>query len=559
MIKVALISHSPAFAGAERMLFNMALLLKNVQIYEPIVFIPESSIKSLYNACKDQNILTVQMPDHAQYIFISEENKNEMAQRTLGSVDSLINLIRKNNIDIIISNTATSVVPALAAVNLQIPIVGWIHGILDSYLIDSIFSSKNRLFFDRMLIALCDNVICCSDWTTRYYKRYDLTSVKTMYNWSPIPTKVESMEKDSNIFICLNTFDEQKGIYTLLEASAILRKTNDNFKVHFYGDGLSQTKDDMKNFIEKNDLKDVIKIMGRIEDTSIAYNSCLCLIQPSYIESFGMTIIEAMSYGRPVIATKSGGPDDIVIDEITGFLIDKDNSQILAEKMQFMLENKNTAISFGSNGKKEYNEKFSPTHAIDKIQDILNTTIAEYKGINKSKQLYADCLRMLTQSVARQVPVNVNEFNVLTTNKSSREIISNQLILSKPIKRHKRYCIHSQCPEISEIGVIFTTYDQSNPNGLVHMNIFIESKLIRSATVKLNNIVYNQWTYFGFKELKNANKKDIMVELNFEYEKGSNIYGVYEDKNNRTIIHKIYNKLGMSEKGIDVLFVDCRK
>ncbi len=559
MIKVALISHSAAFAGAERMLFNLALLLKESKIYEPIVFIPQSTIQSMTNICRENDILTIQMPYYSQYIYASEENEIEIAKKTLESIESLITLISKNNINIIISNTATSVVPAMVAEILQVPVIGWIHGILDSYLIDSKYDSKKRLFMDRMYIALSDYVICCSEWTTRYYSRFDLSPVSTLYNWTPEPSNVDKFNEESNIFVCLNTFDKQKGIYTLLEASAILKETNSNFCVHLYGDGSMNVKDDMIKFVKENDLSDNVVIMGRTTNTSNVYNSCLCLIQPSYIESFGMTIIEAMSYERPVIAAKAGGPNDIVIDGETGFLIDKDNPALLAEKMKFILENKKVAQTLGYNGKRLYNAKYSSECASKNFEKVLTTTLEQYKGINKNKQLYADSLNILLETLTRGYEKSIKDDTQQIVNKPSRAILSEYLTLPELIKKSKRYSIHSQSSEISEIGVIFTTFSNSESVGYVYMNIYIESKLIRTSKINLKDIVSNQWTYFSFNELRFADRKILTIELSFEYGKVSNIYGIYEDIRNRSLKYKIFNKLGKSEKIVDVLFADCRK
>lgn len=561
MNKVAIISHSPAFAGAERMLFNMALILKSTQFYEPIVFIPNSSIKSLSDACEENNIHTVTMNLYSQYIFVSEHNKNYISEQTLECIDQFVDLISRYDIDIIIVNTATSVVPALAAIRLQIPVIGWIHGILDSYLIDPIYDSNRRLFFDRMFIAMCDNVICCSNWTSKFYKRYELTPVNILYNWAPFPKKTIDINEVDNVFVCLNTFDECKGIIVLLEACSILNETNSDFTVHLYGDGSPAMLSKITDYIKKHDLKSKVIIKDRTNNIEDVYNKCLCLVQPSFIESFGMTILEAMSYRRPVIAAKSGGPEEIIIDGETGFLIDRNRADVLADKMKLILENKNEAMKMGICGEKVFKEKFSPIKAREEIIQLIDTTIKKYDGISKTKQMYADSLIMLLKSEA-QLSNNVqisNESNKVEMINYSREIPSQHMIFSGAIKNKKKYTIYSQHPDINKIGIIFTTLDNSISAGTIELRLLIDGKKLRSSVIKFNTIVNNQWTYFNFQELKNSNQKKILLELIFNYETGSNKYGVYEDNRKRSLKYKILNKLGCSDKCIDVLYTDCRK
>lgn len=564
MIRVALFSHSPGLAGAERMLFNMALLLKNTNKYEPVVFIPDSNIKNFYMACEENNILAVLLPNFAQYIFVSDENKNEISNFALDCMDDIANIIYRHSIDVMIANTATSIIPPLVASKLNIPIIGWIHGILDSYLIDSFYSNERRLYFDRMFIAICDTVICCSDWTTRYYKKYNLTSVQTLYNWTPKPKEIKRMDLESNTFVCLNTFDQNKGIMTLLKAGLIIKQTYDDFKIYIYGDGNSNIINEAIEFISTNKLENNVYINKRTNNISAVYNESLCLVQPSFIESFGMTIIEAMSFGRPVISAKAGGPEDIIVDGKTGFLVDKNDPKQLAQKMIYLLDNKTIAKEMGEYGKDIYNKKFSPKSALENLEKLLANVIMNYHGVSKSKQLYIDSIMMLLKTEKQNFLVNKcnTHFNEVQCSDNTivltKEINSEYLVFSKPIKKIKKYSIMSPNYAICNIGIIFTTLDNKISNGTLTLNIYVEDILLRTSKKELSSIINNQWTYFTFNEIKSANKKQLLIELVFNYEKGSNKFGVYEDTRNRNFRYKVFNKLRMSEKGLDILFTDCR-
>ncbi len=62
------------------------------------------------------------------------------------------------------------------------------------------------------------------------------------------------------------------------------------------------------------------------------------VLSASDFETFGITLIEALSCGRPIIATRSGGPQDFVTDEV-GILVPKNNSAAMAEALRTIREN----------------------------------------------------------------------------------------------------------------------------------------------------------------------------------------------------------------------------
>jgi glycosyltransferase involved in cell wall biosynthesis len=70
-----------------------------------------------------------------------------------------------------------------------------------------------------------------------------------------------------------------------------------------------------------------------------AFKEIDILVVPSiYLEVFGLVILEAFSAGRPVIVSKSGGPEELVRHGIDGFVVERNNSQALSEAMQEFMD-----------------------------------------------------------------------------------------------------------------------------------------------------------------------------------------------------------------------------
>ena len=76
-------------------------------------------------------------------------------------------------------------------------------------------------------------------------------------------------------------------------------------------------------------------------------------------EPFGMPIIEAMACGKPVIATKSGGITELVEDQKTGFLVDRDDPKKLADTIIRLTSEPGRIKKYGKAGRSSVIQKYS--------------------------------------------------------------------------------------------------------------------------------------------------------------------------------------------------------
>ena len=107
-----------------------------------------------------------------------------------------------------------------------------------------------------------------------------------------------------------------------------------------------------------------------IEKESVFYDSDL-FVFPTYNETFGLVIVEAMAHGLPVIATDEGAISDIIIDGETGLIVEKRSPYKLAEKMKILLDDPQTAKLIGAKAQVHYKENFTLGKFEKRICDIL--------------------------------------------------------------------------------------------------------------------------------------------------------------------------------------------
>lgn len=177
----------------------------------------------------------------------------------------------------------------------------------------------------------------------------------------------------------LSNLLEAKGVYILLEACKILKNRNINFHCNFVGgEGdineqqfLNKTKDlNLSGFVDYRGKKYGLEK----EDT---YNHADIFALPTFYsnECFPLVLIEAMQHSLPIVTTFEGGIPDIVEDEVTGFLVAQRNVEILAQKLELLIQNSTLRHQMGAAGRKKYEKEYSLEIFENRLKEILEKVI----------------------------------------------------------------------------------------------------------------------------------------------------------------------------------------
>lgn len=123
-----------------------------------------------------------------------------------------------------------------------------------------------------------------------------------------------------------------KGMEILIKAFYEAFREVDDVVLKIGGDGPSRPL--LEKLVEELKMKERVKFLGMLDRYQVRENmwKANVFVLPSYYETFGVVLIEAMSTGLPVIATKCGGPEDFV-NPMVGSLVEKGNVLELAEEM----------------------------------------------------------------------------------------------------------------------------------------------------------------------------------------------------------------------------------
>ncbi len=99
-------------------------------------------------------------------------------------------------------------------------------------------------------------------------------------------------------------------------------------------------------------------------------------------EGISNVIMEYMALGKPVIATKGGGTGEIVMDNETGFLIEKNNKQTIITKILYLLDNPDIASRMGKKGKQRIETDFTIKKMVDRYHKLYDELILNKKNMD---------------------------------------------------------------------------------------------------------------------------------------------------------------------------------
>ena len=112
--------------------------------------------------------------------------------------------------------------------------------------------------------------------------------------------------------------------------------------------------------VKKLSLEDYVVFEGFIENSKIQqyYKKAHIFISMSRAESWGQMYLEAMACGLPIITTKNIGSDAIIKNGEFGYLIGQENTNDLAKKIIYLIENPEYIIAFGERAYQEVKRKY---------------------------------------------------------------------------------------------------------------------------------------------------------------------------------------------------------
>ncbi|MBK0391275.1 glycosyltransferase family 4 protein [Ramlibacter algicola] len=165
--------------------------------------------------------------------------------------------------------------------------------------------------------------------------------------------------------------DHRKGLDVLLDAVALLPAAA-RAGVRIEVAGIVEPRYMAREIAPRlASLGDAVRLLGWVDPIEAALSDADLLVSSAREEPFGRTLVEAMMLGLPVLATRCGGPEEIVEDGVTGLLVAADDPRALSAALLRLLTEPGLLASFGRAGRERALERFELGACVRRVEACL--------------------------------------------------------------------------------------------------------------------------------------------------------------------------------------------
>ena len=162
-----------------------------------------------------------------------------------------------------------------------------------------------------------------------------------------------------------------KGVDVLLKALTMIDR--DKYMLVMLGEGQPKAMSLIKSFIIENKLVANVKLLGFQRNVHEFLKQCDFGVQPSTIaEVQGISNLEYMKHGKPIITTNNGAQPEYVVDKVNGLLVRPNNHEMLAEAIDLLCNDKDYRLKLGSQAKHDFDSKLNYDTFYTKITSLYN-------------------------------------------------------------------------------------------------------------------------------------------------------------------------------------------
>jgi len=256
-----------------------------------------------------------------------------------------------------------------------------------------------------------------------------------------------------------------------------------------------------------------------------------------------------MARKTPVIATRSGGPEEIIEDSVNGILIKPGDPIALAEKMEYLIEHPEAARTMGECGYLTVKNRFSEEVARERFVPLITRTTQMFSGYDDSTLTLSNLFSLfLTEhpqdggslpSKLEKPPMEQLECESPLGTPDSSVLMSHRLAYQL-VPRRERWV---------GLDVLVGTHGR-RPHGKLNLRVSSDNGyLLREELVDLDRVADNDWLVLRFAPIANARGKLFNVEFKLTNTKPQTRFSLYEINPTELKLRHLLRRAGLLTRG----------
>ena len=328
-MKIAIVNHDFSLGGVQRVAITIADGLAEIEDYS-VYLISFSGIDNFYYSVSEKCKIIInpakrKFSENLKFRLAAKRYKISEKEMLISKIyknqlRGLISILKDENFDCVIlcQSDLTALASKIKTAVPKIKVIGWQHSDYEIYFTNTEYA---KLFLDEYVkgLEVADEVVCLAK---NYQTKFRRHNKNTVFIYNPVTLDVNKISKLNtlNIIFVGRLVMENKGLDLLLD---VIEQAPQNWNWILAGDG--KDRNQLESLILKKQLTSKIKLVGALNKDNLIkhYESGSVFVSTSRWEGFGLSIIEAMSFGLPIVAFDIPGVREALDDGRCGILIEK--------------------------------------------------------------------------------------------------------------------------------------------------------------------------------------------------------------------------------------------
>jgi glycosyltransferase involved in cell wall biosynthesis len=375
-VRVLLVSHRSRLYGAERSLSDLAYGLLSRDNIRPLVLLPSSG--PLADQLKARGIPYKIIPKYQPWISASFFRRVMLLlPRWLWNRYSLyagMRVIRKKRISLVYVNTISSPYGYYLARKSSLPFVWHVREFVEEDMqhkfdfgfghVCKALGKANAVIFKSNAVADKYKLCAKPKSSSVIYNGFDFNGIR------PREERLPSLDIGIKLVIA-GSIQPGKGQIDAIMASSVLIDKGYKLQLDVIGKGKKDYERYLRRRIRSMGIENNVSWIGRVKDVSGYFCDADAVLVCSRSEAFGRVSVEALALGVPVIASRSGGSIEVMIENEIGLLYEPGDFNDLADKIQELINDRERYLRFSRRAASSVRERFPMDMYVENIESAL--------------------------------------------------------------------------------------------------------------------------------------------------------------------------------------------